>query len=846
MKSSVSSFYILVNILVVSFVLNKLATAQSIQTDGTTLTLPKSCSGDCVIEGGLKQEANLFHSFERFNVDDGATVQFQDSGVTNIISRVTGSEISEILGTLGTTGGDANLFLLNPNGIIFGANSSLDLNGSFLATTANAIRFGEQDFLDTAPNEIPLLTINPSALSFAEGNRGVIINKSIASAGEDLSGRDETALGLRVPDGKSLLFVGGDVILDGGRVNAFGGRVELGGLAEEGKIEINFPSTNEQNISLSFPNQLQKANISLTNEALVNVPAEDEGDIAINAENISITERSILRAGIGRGLGTSDSQAGNITLNAAEKLEIANDSSIANQVAPEAKGTAGDININSSSLSISDRGRVQAPTFGKGNAGDIKIRVPNGAVEISGNSKVTTVVQSFTNNGIESTAIGQGGNIQIVAKEILLKDSSVIDANTLGQGDAGNIDIFVEEGVYISSNSFISSGVNPGAIGDVGDISIEAKTLFLNNGSQLTANVFGQGKGGSISLNIFDTVSISGIGEQDFSSGIITATESGGQSKAGNIDVNSSSIKVSEGAIISSQTLNDSDGGDISITANNFEATNDGQVAASADKLGNAGNVNIDADDIRLNNGAITAATQSTQGGNITLNIAENLELINDAEITATAGTAQAGGDGGNVIINSDLILAFPTANKHQITAEAFKGNGGNIQISTNNILGRESINIDASSNEGIDGTIAIETPDVDPTSGVVELADVPVDAEAIFAQDLCRFEDDKIAKGSSFIITGRGGLTPTAEDSQSNINNVVGWANREDLDVSNDGTVGVRQRSETETQTANYPKIQQSQGWVRAADGSLWLVANNPEIVPQNNKLNHPDCNTK
>lgn len=186
MKVSIGNIYIPISILVCLLTGSRLANAQSIQTDSTTPTQPANCSGDCTIEGGLQQGSNLFHSFERFNVDVGATVLLQDPGVANILSRVTGNEISEILGTLSVSGGNANLFLINPNGIIFGQNSSLDLNGSFLATTADAIRFGEQGLLNTAPNDIPLLTINPSALSFTASNPGSIINQSVAFAGNDL------------------------------------------------------------------------------------------------------------------------------------------------------------------------------------------------------------------------------------------------------------------------------------------------------------------------------------------------------------------------------------------------------------------------------------------------------------------------------------------------------------------------------------------------------------------------------------------------------------------------------------------------------------------------------------
>jgi filamentous hemagglutinin family protein len=119
------------------------------------------------IEGGARRGINLFHSFREFNIDEGRGAYFTNpNGVQNILSRVTGTNPSNILGTLGVRG-NANLFLINPNGIIFGQNASLDINGSFVATTANAIQFGEQGFFSASdPNSPPLLTVKPSAFLF--------------------------------------------------------------------------------------------------------------------------------------------------------------------------------------------------------------------------------------------------------------------------------------------------------------------------------------------------------------------------------------------------------------------------------------------------------------------------------------------------------------------------------------------------------------------------------------------------------------------------------------------------------------------------------------------------------
>jgi len=93
------------------------------------------------IYGGVRSGANLFHSFLELNVGNGRSLYFSDPGVSNILTRVTGTNPSKIDGRLGVSG-NANLFLINPNGIIFGSGSSLDIRGSFTATTAAAIKFG--------------------------------------------------------------------------------------------------------------------------------------------------------------------------------------------------------------------------------------------------------------------------------------------------------------------------------------------------------------------------------------------------------------------------------------------------------------------------------------------------------------------------------------------------------------------------------------------------------------------------------------------------------------------------------------------------------------------------------
>ncbi|MFM2314507.1 MAG: hypothetical protein RLZZ04_3783, partial [Cyanobacteriota bacterium] len=246
------------------------------------------------IDGGAVRGQNLFHSFQEFNVGEDRGVYFTNpDAITNIFSRVTGDNVSNILGTLGVDGA-ANLYLINPNGIVFGEGASLDVQGSFTATTADGIEFGEQGFFSVSDPESPkLLTINPSAYLFNQVAPGAIANSSQASAdfNPDTS-FDDGFFGLRVPDGQNLLLLGGDLNFDGGGLVASGGRIDLGAIAGEGVVGLN------ANGSLNIPDSLSRGDVSLTNGAGFLVAGDGGGDIAIAATDIRIDSASNITAGI--------------------------------------------------------------------------------------------------------------------------------------------------------------------------------------------------------------------------------------------------------------------------------------------------------------------------------------------------------------------------------------------------------------------------------------------------------------------------------------------------------------------------------------------------------------------
>jgi filamentous hemagglutinin family protein len=191
-----------------------------------------------LIEGGARRGANLFQSFSDFNVATGQRVYFANpAGVETILSRVTGNSASAILGTLGVNG-SANLFLLNPNGILFGANARLDIAGSFVATTADSLDFGNGfKFSATNPQAPPLLTVSlRPGLQYGTNYQGTITNAGTLSVG---NGQTLSLAGKSVSSTGSLIAPGGTVQLLGDRVSLLDNAlIDVSGIGGGGTVLI--------------------------------------------------------------------------------------------------------------------------------------------------------------------------------------------------------------------------------------------------------------------------------------------------------------------------------------------------------------------------------------------------------------------------------------------------------------------------------------------------------------------------------------------------------------------------------------------------------------------------------
>jgi large exoprotein involved in heme utilization and adhesion len=204
------------------------------------------------------------------------------------------------------------------------------------------------------------------------------------------------------------------------------------------------------------------------------------------------------------------------------------------------------------------------------------------------------------------------------------------------------------------------------------------------------------------------------------------------------------------------------EGGDIDIITEDLTVRDQATVTVSAEGSGKAGNILITAENLTLDEGSITATTFSADGGNINLTINDTVSLTNNSAISATAGIAQEAGNGGNITIDTGFLISQDNSD---ITANAFEGDGGNITLIAEGILGitpREEItplsDITASSEFGQEGVIEIETPETDPASTLTTLPEEEVNVE--FARACASSPEQSLA----FYNLGRGGFPPTPD----------------------------------------------------------------------------------
>jgi large exoprotein involved in heme utilization and adhesion len=347
--------------------------------------------------------------------------------------------------------------------------------------------------------------------------------------------------------------------------------------------------------------------------------------------------------------------------------------------------TSGTIKINTNYLKIEQGSAIGSRAYGAGNGSDVFIS--SKFTEITG---VSLLDPSFVSGLIATTtSSGNAGNILIETDTLQISQGGFIVSTTFGQGQGGNVRVNATRVEIIGVNELteIPSAIAANTIneGDAGNLIINTSQLAIKKGGRIDSSTLGSGNGGNILISADETLEISGIDPKSNQRSSIFSTADFVEPVEQVFNLSASLSGNSGNIIVNANDLNIKDGGVISVE-------NQGN--------GNGGNINLSAEKTVLDQGSISAETFSGRGGNISLQ-GDALLLQNQSKITASAENQ---GDGGNINLNSDLLLVWENS---QITANAFQGNGGNIEINGNVLIDSESI-ISASSELGIDGQVQI------------------------------------------------------------------------------------------------------------------------------------------
>jgi filamentous hemagglutinin family protein len=539
--------------------------AQAQMIPDRTLPLNSSVIAGCVvceINGGTTRGTNLFHSFSSFSIPTNGSAYFNNAPqIQTLFTRVTGNQISNIDGLL-RSNGSASLFLMNPNGIVFGPNASLNLGGSFLGTTANAIGFGQREtFSASNPDAPPLLTINPSALIFNQGNRGSI----------------QSQANLTVPIGKNILLVGRDIALNKSVLQAQDGRIELGVVRELGSVGLlvkgNFYTFN-------FPDRLARGDISLVNNSVL---YSGSGEISITTHNLDVSESTLFVGIINGQVG----RTGDITLDATGDVTLRQGTSIVNVILRNAIGDGGKILVKSRSFSATDGSKLSTIHSGQGNAGDIQI-FSQDTVTFQGS--IRNENGNAISSGVISTGLagkGNAGNIQIFTRKVII-DGGELDANINRLGDAGTIQIVANESIIINGKitdttdlkdkdirivlGGIFSDIQPKGTGQGGKIHLSTAILTMTNGAKVSSLTTAKGDSGSIIIEATDRIVLDGTAALPYgiaATQLSTKTLSKQGGNGGIIQIKTGDLFLTRGAEIDTSTLGFGNTGSIFIFATN-------------------------------------------------------------------------------------------------------------------------------------------------------------------------------------------------------------------------------------------------------------------------------------
>ncbi|MGK7934273.1 MAG: filamentous hemagglutinin N-terminal domain-containing protein, partial [Xenococcaceae cyanobacterium] len=537
-----------------------------ITPDGTVPTQVNQSGNVTEITGGAEKGNNLFHSFKEFSVLNGNEAFFNNaSNIENIFSRVTGGSISNIEGLIRAQD-SANLFLINPAGILFGRDARLDIGGSFYGSTADSLLFDDGIEFSAVNPQNPILTINaPIGLRFRDNPAPITYRRSLV---EDEMGFAMPVFGVK--SNQTLAFVGGNInIVEDGVVTVEpGARIELGGLSEAGTVEI------DQDGSLSFPDGVMRADVSLT--GIANIVIDDAGEtggLTINARNLELFEQSGIFVTT---LNVSQVQdRAIITINASDRVALFNESIISVTLRGEAVDKVRAIDINTRSLEvISDLSNEESQVPATISALGITTSLPQNEINILNiNASDQIIVDKGVIFGRLITGGNQRGNINITTGSFELTNRASVYLTNLSfsEADTGRLSINADRVLVDNSTLGTTLGVLADFATDT-NVEIAANFVEVANGGEISAKSIRGGDAGSV------IITTEQLTVQD-NSEITVSSMLGGS--AGNLEITAESLNL-DGGILTASTEAETGGNINLIVDDRIILRNNSQITAEA------------------------------------------------------------------------------------------------------------------------------------------------------------------------------------------------------------------------------------------------------------------------